>query len=75
MATLITPAAAVRISEAHLSLDEIIAVARHGQPVALSADEDFRRRIVSSRETLERKLAAAKWSTESTPVSAEMRVT
>ena len=58
MATLITPTAAVCISQNYLSLDEIIAVARHGQIVALSADEEFRRRISRSREALERKLAA-----------------
>ena len=58
MATLITPTAAVCISQNHLALDEIIAVARHGQSVALSADEEFRRRISRGREALERKLAA-----------------
>jgi phenylalanine ammonia-lyase len=58
MATLITPTAAVCISQNHLSLDEIIAVARHGQSVALSTDEEFRRWITRGREALERKLAA-----------------
>ena len=58
MATLIAPTAAVCISENHLSLNEIIAVARHGQSVALSTDEEFRRRIGRGREALERKLAA-----------------
>jgi phenylalanine ammonia-lyase len=58
MATLITPAAAVCISQNYLSLDEIVAVARHGRSVALSADEEFHRRIGRGREVLERKLAA-----------------
>ena len=57
MATLITPSSAVCISPTNLSLDEIISVARHGQSVALSTDEEFRRRIGRSREALERKLA------------------
>jgi len=58
MATLSTPTSAVCISQNHLSLDEIIAVARHGQRVALSTDEEFVRRIRRGREALERKLAA-----------------
>src|SRR5580700_9876627 len=58
MATLITPAAAVCISQNYLSLDEILAVARHGRSVALSTDEEFQRRIGRGREVLERKLAA-----------------
>lgn len=58
MATISTPTSAVCISQNQLSLDEIMAVARHGQHVALSADQVFRRRIGRSREALERKLAA-----------------
>ena len=57
MATLVTPSSAVSISQQQLSLDDIIAVARHGQAVALSDDTDFRRRISRGREALERKLA------------------
>ena len=58
MAALTTPAAAVCISRDHLSLDDIVAVARHGQAVALGGDAEFRRRISRGREALERKLAA-----------------
>jgi histidine ammonia-lyase len=58
MATLVTPTAAVCISENYLSLDEIIGVARHGQGVALSTDHEFRGRIARGREALEHKLAA-----------------
>jgi phenylalanine ammonia-lyase len=58
MATLSTPTSAICISQNHLSLNEIIAVARHGQTVALSADEEFVGRIRRGRATLERKLAA-----------------
>jgi phenylalanine ammonia-lyase len=58
MATLITPTAAVCISQEQLSLDEIIAVARHWKCVALSTDGEFRRRISHGREALEGKLAA-----------------
>src|SRR5579864_4287222 len=57
MATLSSSPAAVCISPEDLSLPEIIAVARAGQPVELSTDEEFRRRIERGRETLERKLA------------------
>ena len=57
MATLVTPSSAVSISAHQLSLDEIIAVARHGQEVALSDDSDFRRQITRGREALEHKLA------------------
>ena len=57
MATLVTPSSAVSISPLQLSLDEIIAVARNGQAVALSDDADFRRKIGRGREALERKLA------------------
>ncbi|HTQ54790.1 MAG TPA: aromatic amino acid ammonia-lyase [Bryobacteraceae bacterium] len=58
MATLITPTSVICISQAPLSLPEIVAVARHGQHVVLSGDESFRRHIRRSREALERKLAA-----------------
>ena len=58
MATLITPTAAVSISEKYLTLDEIISVARHGQPVVLDAGEEFRQRIARGREALERRLDA-----------------
>src|SRR5450755_995968 len=58
MATVTTPASAVCISQEWLSLDQIMAVARHGQRVVLSDDKEFRRRISRSREALERKLAA-----------------
>jgi len=58
MATVTTSAPAVSISRDRLSLLEIIAVARHGQSVALSPDEEFRRRIERGRAALERKLAA-----------------
>ena len=58
MATSTTPATAVYLSRQHLSLDDIMAVARQGQPVALAADEEFRLRIARSRASLERKLRA-----------------
>ncbi|HLY20004.1 MAG TPA: aromatic amino acid ammonia-lyase [Bryobacteraceae bacterium] len=58
MATLSTPTATVLISQDHLSLNDIVAVARHWQEVALSTDDDFVLRIRRSREALERKLAA-----------------
>jgi phenylalanine ammonia-lyase len=58
MATVTTPASAVCISQEWLSLDQIMAVARHGQRVVLSDDKEFRRRISRSREALEAKLAA-----------------
>src|SRR5579864_241487 len=57
MATLSSSPAAVCISPEDLSLPEIIAVARAGQPVELSADAEFRQHIRRGRETLERKLA------------------
>ena len=57
MATLVAPSSAVSISPDQLSLDDIIAVARHGHAVALSDDADFRRQISRGREALERKLA------------------
>jgi len=58
MATLTTPSTAICISQEQLSLDDIIAVARRGRPVALSTDEEFQRRISRSREALARKLEA-----------------
>lgn len=57
MATLTIPARAVFLSEEPLSLEEIVEVARHGRPAALSPEEGFRRRIEGGRQTLERKLA------------------
>ena len=58
MSTLVTPVAAVSISQDHLTLDGIVAVACHWAKVALSPDPDFRNRIVMGREALEKKLAA-----------------
>jgi phenylalanine ammonia-lyase len=58
MATLITPTAAIYISQNHLSLQDIIAVARHGQKVALTEDKEFRSRISHGRDVLQRKLEA-----------------
>ena len=57
MATLTPAISAVSLSPEDLTLDEIIAVARHGRPVALSPDPAFRNRIEEGRRTLERKLA------------------
>ncbi len=57
MATLLTSAPVVCISPDPLTLDQIMAVARHGHTVALSGDEAFLRRIRRSREELERRLA------------------
>jgi phenylalanine ammonia-lyase len=57
MATLSSTRTGVSISSADLTLADIIAVARHYQPVELSPDPDFRRRIERGRETLLRKLA------------------
>ena len=56
MATLIGSSVALSISPEHLTLKDIIAVARGGQQVALSADPEFRARIERSREALVRKL-------------------
>ncbi len=58
MATLSTPTATVSISQNHLSLADIVAVARHGQTVVLSTDDEFLGRITSSRASLQRKLLA-----------------
>lgn len=57
MATLTTVTRAVSLSEEPLSLGEIVEVARHGRPVALSPEPAFRQRIEEGRRTLERKLA------------------
>jgi phenylalanine ammonia-lyase len=57
MGTLTTPTSAVTISLQALSLEEIIAVARHFQRVELSGEEEFRRHIARGRETLDRKIA------------------
>ncbi|MFB3825831.1 MAG: histidine ammonia-lyase [Bryobacteraceae bacterium] len=56
MAALSIPHTAVQVSLDELTLEEIVAVARHRVPVVLSADPDFRRHIARGRETLERKL-------------------
>jgi phenylalanine ammonia-lyase len=57
VATLTTPSSAVCLSHENLTLEEIIAVARHGRPVVLSQDATFRNHIEEGRRTLERKLA------------------
>jgi phenylalanine ammonia-lyase len=57
MGTVTAAAAGIQISSESLTLDDIIAVSRHGKTVELSADPEFRRHILASRETLERKLA------------------
>jgi phenylalanine ammonia-lyase len=57
MATLTNSPAAIYISPNELSLTDIVAVARHRQPVELDPDPQFRRVIERGRETLERKLA------------------
>jgi phenylalanine ammonia-lyase len=58
MGTLTVPSTAISISRNDLSLDEILAVARHSQPVALSNEEGFLQKIARGREALERKLDA-----------------
>ena len=58
MATLTPATSAVSLSPEDLTLDQIIAVARHCRPVALSPDPAFRNRIEEGRRTLERKLAS-----------------
>jgi phenylalanine ammonia-lyase len=57
MSTILGSATLISISSENLALDQIIQVARHRQPVRLSAEPDFRRRIEQGRQTLERKLA------------------
>src|SRR6266568_11379 len=57
MGTLTTSSSGISISQRELTFSDIISVARGREAVALSADEDFRRRIERGRETLERKLA------------------
>jgi phenylalanine ammonia-lyase len=57
VATLTTPLQAVSLSQEPLTLEEIVAVARHGWPVELSPEPEVRRPIEESRRTLERKLA------------------
>src|ERR1051325_3830601 len=58
MGTLTSSAAGIWISEHELTFADVIGVARGRRAVALSEEEDFRRRITRGRETLERKLAA-----------------
>jgi len=57
MVTTLISSGVLSISDTPLSVSDVIAVARNGKPVALSADPDFRRRIERGRATLERKLA------------------
>ncbi len=57
MATLIAPTVGLSLSPRDLTLDEIVAVARHRQPVTLSCDPEFRANIRRSREALERILS------------------
>lgn len=55
--SLTTPPLAVCLSHEFLTLEDIVAVARHGRPVELSSNPDFRRHIEEGHRTLERKLA------------------
>src|SRR4051812_5968743 len=57
MATLTTSTVGFALSPEHLKLDQIVAVARHRQPVTLSEDPEFRANIERSRQALARKLA------------------
>lgn len=57
MAALSIPFQAVCLSGGFLSLEDIVAVARHNRSVEIGPDPAFRRRIEESRRTLERKLA------------------
>lgn len=51
------PVQAVCLSHRFLTLEDVVEVARHGQPVELSADPSVRHLIEEGRRTLERKLA------------------
>jgi phenylalanine ammonia-lyase len=57
MAALTITPQAVRLSGGFLTLEEIVAIARHGRLVELDPDPGYRRHIEAGRHTLERKLA------------------
>jgi phenylalanine ammonia-lyase len=58
MAATMVPSTSLVLSQNDLSLNDIVAVARHGERVALSPNPDFRSLIERGRRTLEKKLAA-----------------
>lgn len=57
MALMSGSSSAVSISLENLTLDQIIAVACHGEAVALSGDPAFRQKLENGRSALERRLA------------------